>query len=57
MLGIQSWGVLSAYLLCLASAGLCIGYGLWRWNRDEEPPQASDVQWAKTEAKEEEAAQ
>ncbi len=54
MLGIDSWGVLAACLLCLVSAGLCVGYGLWRWNRDEDADQPDDVQWAQTQAREEE---
>lgn len=55
MLGIESFGVLLAFLLCVVSAVLCVGYGLWRWNLDEDSDQPSDVKWAQTHVKEEEA--
>lgn len=55
MLGIDSWGVLAAYVLCLISAMLCVIYGLWRWNRDDAADDSSDVQWAKTHVKDEDA--
>ena len=46
MLGIDSIGVLAAYLLCIASAILCVIYGLINWNRGDEPIEPEDVQWA-----------
>jgi hypothetical protein len=36
MLGFADAGVAAAWLLCLASTALCVGYGLWRWNADED---------------------
>jgi hypothetical protein len=39
MLGFADAGVAAAWLLCLASTALCVGYGLWRWN-DEDAPAA-----------------
>jgi hypothetical protein len=36
MLGFADAGVTAAYLVCLAATALCIAYGLWHWNDDEE---------------------
>ena len=51
MLGIESKGVLMAYLLCIASTLLCVVYGAINWNKGQEEPQPDDVTWAKEEKK------
>jgi hypothetical protein len=37
MLGIEDPGVILAFLVTLASAALCVIYGLLRWNHDDAP--------------------
>ncbi len=54
MLGIEDKGVLAAYLLCIASAVLCVIYGLINWNRGEEETSPDDLRWAVEETKVEE---
>jgi len=54
MFGIEDTCVWLAYLLCLASAVLCVVYGLLNWNRGEEVVKQEDVQWAQAEKKVEE---
>jgi len=54
MLGIEDKGVVAAYLLCIASAVLCVVYGLLNWNRGDEDIQPNDVKWAAEEKKVEE---
>ena len=54
MLGIESTGVLVAYLLCIASSILCVVYGLLNWNKGEEEVEPDDVRWAAEERKVEE---
>ena len=49
VLGIEDPGVWLAYVLSLAGAALCVGYGLANWNKGEEPVQKEDVDWAKEE--------
>jgi len=49
MLGIEDKGVLAAYLLCLVSAGLCVLYGAFNWNRGDEPVEPDDVKWVAEE--------
>jgi hypothetical protein len=51
MLGIDDPYVLSAYILCVASAVFCIVYGFANWNRGDEEVQAQDVRWASEERK------
>jgi len=51
MLGIEDKGVLTAYLLCIASTVLCVIYGLLSWNKGEEAIQPDDVKWAAEEQK------
>lgn len=53
-LGIEDKWVAAAYVLCIASAVLCVVYGLVTWNRGAEPLQQEDVQWADEEKKLEE---
>jgi hypothetical protein len=54
MLGIEDPWVAAAYILCLASAVLCVVYGLFTWNRGEEAVEPDDVHWAEEEKKVEE---
>ena len=49
VLGIENPGVWMAYVLTLASAALCVGYGIANWNKGEEPVKKEDVDWAKEE--------
>ena len=49
VLGIADPGVWLAYVLSLASAVLCVGYGIANWNKGEEPVKKEDVDWAKEE--------
>lgn len=54
MFGIEDGWILAAYIACLASAALCVIYGLVCWNRGGEPAQAvapEDVKWAVEEDK------
>ena len=37
MLGFADGGVAAAFLFCIASAALCVVYGLLKWNEDEAP--------------------
>ncbi|MHC4998980.1 MAG: symporter small accessory protein [Planctomycetota bacterium] len=54
MLGIEDKGVLTAYLLCIASTLLCVIYGFINWNKGDEEVQPDDVKWAAEEKKVEE---
>jgi len=56
MLGIEhlDMGVRLAYVLSIASALLCVIYGLINWNRGDGGVQASDIRWAEEEKKVEE---
>lgn len=49
VLGIENPGVWMAYVLTLASAALCVGYGIANWNKGEEPVKKEDTDWAKEE--------
>ena len=51
MLGIDDPWVAAAYVLCLASALLCLGYSWANWNRGEEEVKREDMNWAKEEDK------
>lgn len=51
MFGIEDKGVLAAYLLCIASAILCIGYGIVNWNRGDDSVEPDDLKWAAEEQK------
>lgn len=54
MLGIADGWVAAAYILCLASAALCVVYGLINWNRGDETTTDDDKRWVKDEEKLEE---
>lgn len=49
VLGIESPAVWLAYVLSLASAALCVVYGIVNWNKGEEPVKKEDTDWAKEE--------
>ncbi len=51
MLGIKDNWVLAGYLLCIASAALCVVWGLLCWNRGEETVKTEDIAWAAKEQK------
>jgi heme A synthase len=48
-LGLADPWVAAAYLLSIASALLCLLYGMVNWNRGDEPAREEDVLWAKEE--------
>ena len=54
MLGIPDFWIWSSYVLCILSTLLCVGYGLYNWNRGGEK-EASEIQeemaWEKAEEK------
>jgi len=50
-IGIEDPWVKSAYLLCVASALLCVLYGLVTWFLRDEPVEEEDIQWAREEEK------
>ncbi len=51
MLGIEDKYVSLAYILCLASALLCVVYGLANWNRGDADVDDEDIRWAEEEKK------
>ena len=51
MLGIEDKYVAVVYLLCIASALLCVVYGLLNWNRGADEAKTEDVSWAREEKK------
>lgn len=54
MFGIKDPCVGLAYLLSVASAVLCVVYGVFNWNRGDDTMQAEDVHWMAEERKVEE---
>jgi hypothetical protein len=56
ILGIQDPWVAVAYLLAFAGSLVCVVYGITHWNKGDEPVKPEDVQWAKEEKEEIEAA-
>jgi len=54
MLGLADPWITAVYVLCIAAAALCVGWGLLHWNRDEaDEPEAEIRQWAEEEDREE----
>jgi len=51
-LGIPSTGAWLAYVLSIASALLCVAYGLFNWNKGAAVVQKEDLDWAKEEKEE-----
>jgi len=49
LIGLADVWVAAAYWLSIASAVLCVGYGVVNWNRGDEPAREEDVQWAREE--------
>jgi|WetSurMetagenome_2_1015567.scaffolds.fasta_scaffold175890_2 hypothetical protein len=49
MLGIEDPVVLLAYVLCLASTLLCLGYGILNWNKGDDAVKPEDVKWSAEE--------
>lgn len=52
MLGIEDVSVLVGYVLSLASAALCVVYGVVMWNRGNDGAQTEDLEdahWAEEE--------
>jgi hypothetical protein len=49
MFGIADFWIFLAYLLCILSSLLCVVYGIMKWNKDGEPVEEEQVQWAKEE--------
>ena len=54
MLGIPEPWCLTGYLLTILSALLCIIYGIFYWNKDDELVSITDKQWEQDEVKIEE---
>jgi hypothetical protein len=53
-LGLDDFGIISAYLLCFFSALACVVYGLLHWNKgaEEETSQIiEEVLWEKEQIK------
>ncbi|AQQ09563.1 MULTISPECIES: symporter small accessory protein [Sedimentisphaera] len=48
-MGIESGFVFTGYILCIASAVLCVVYGLLNWNKGSEKVDIEDVKWADKE--------
>ena len=51
VLGLRDPYIVAVVILCLASAVLCLIYGLVMWNRGEEAVKQEDIQWAAEEEK------
>lgn len=54
MLGFAGYGVYLAYVLCIASALLCVLYGWLKWNEaegDEAKEISEEVKWEKEDDK------
>ena len=56
MLGIEDPWVISAYVLCILSALLCLVWGVLKWNVDDsvQEPDAELRKWAEEEDRVEE---
>jgi len=54
MFGIDDSLVSLVYLLCIASSLLCVLYGVFTWNRGDEPAGEEGVRWAREEKQVEE---
>jgi len=54
MFGIEDTYVSLVYLLCVASALLCVLYGILNWNRGQEAEKDEDIRWAQEEKQVEE---
>ncbi|HOX02990.1 MAG TPA: hypothetical protein PKW32_11530 [Verrucomicrobiota bacterium] len=54
MLGLPDPWIALVFILCIASAILCVVYSAINWNRGDESIQEDDVRWAASEDKAEE---
>ncbi|HOW35647.1 MAG TPA: hypothetical protein PL155_04475 [Candidatus Omnitrophota bacterium] len=54
VLGIDDWGIWSAYLLCILGAIFSVVYGIINWNKGDEEVYPEDVRWVRDEKKAEE---
>ncbi|NLN45417.1 MAG: hypothetical protein GX153_02460 [Clostridiaceae bacterium] len=57
VLGIPDFWIWSVFLLCIASAALCVVYGVTHWNRganDEGEQLREEAEWLEKEAEIEE---
>ena len=55
MLGINNFGIWSAYLFCILSTILCVVYGIVNWNKGNEVEVkeiTEELKWEKEEGKE-----
>ncbi len=53
MLGMGDFQIFLVFILCILSGLLCIGYGIMKWNKGEDPTSREikeEVEWDKTEA-------
>jgi hypothetical protein len=51
-LGLNDPWIITAYVGCILSAALCLGYGLVTWGKGaQEPPKSADKEWAEHEDK------
>ena len=53
-LGIQDFGIISAYILCIISAIICVLYGILNWNKGGDEEQKEILEETQWEAKQEE---
>lgn len=51
MLGIEDKWIAAVYLLCIASALLCVVYGIVTWNKGDESVGDDDIKWVSEEKK------
>ncbi len=54
MLGLGDGWVIAAYILCIASAILCVVYGILNWNKEADAdvsPDSEASDWIKEEIK------
>ena len=56
MLGIEDPWVVTAFILCIISALLCLVWGIAKWNQDDSEPEPEEEirQWAEEEDRVEE---
>ena len=57
MFGLQSAGVVLAYLLCILSAAACVVYGIINWNKgnhEGDTEHKKSVEWQEKESELEE---
>ena len=55
MLGLADPWIAAVYILCIAAAALCVGWGLVNWNRKESDEPESEIRrWAEEEDRVEE---